>query len=144
MKTYTFARLFLVTLLVMGTVFCYAPIEHRPPGAEFHRELSESELARLQGDNRGVTVGESTVRPPETPSIRTDATAQDTVASALNARANDALQQANRDVKPGAGGAGNKFMLGAIFLAVGLGAVIAFRAYANRVVPSGAPTRMKW
>jgi len=126
-------------LLIVGMVamfgLCYAPIEDRPQGSKFYRELNDQELEKVQGG--GVVAspeGDSGDPKTETPIIRHDATAGDTVSTALTGKANEALAQADKDTKSKEGGP--KFLLwGTIVAVLGLGSVFAVRTYANKVVP---------
>jgi len=136
--------------LVLGMVamfgLCYAPIEDRPPGGKFYRELNDQELSQVQS---GTTVpapyGDSTESKPEAPLIRNDATASDTVSTALSGKANVALAQADKDAKSKAGGGPRFLIWGAIVAALGLGSVFAVRTYANKVVPEPMSGRnVRW
>ncbi len=132
----------LVLLTSVGiAAACFAPIEDKPRGSQFYPEQSQEQLAGQQAYQGTVgQVGEVTMdeRAKNSSTVGGDGQASKLLGEAgqaIGGRDVVARQAARLEQK--AGGPGARWLWGGAFLALGLGAVVGLRAYANKAVPAG-------
>ena len=138
-------RIAIVGLLVaFGAGLCYAPIEDKPPGKEFHGELSDAEMAQNQrGKMTASTPGSYGSSSGSSSSSRgkgNDKGAAAIIGSAgsSHSEAVKTLDQAQRDMdrQPEERRTPvQTFMLGGLFLMFGIVAAYGVRAYVDKVAP---------
>ncbi len=121
---------------------CFAPIEHKPDGAEFHEELSQEEMSRYQGGETGASTpgtSSSNGNALGTPSYHNDTKASSTLSRAGKS---DLAAQSLRTAAKDAANVeepkeGPNFFLGALLVVIGLICAYGIRVYLAKAIPDG-------
>ncbi|QYK54020.1 MAG: hypothetical protein KF824_03785 [Fimbriimonadaceae bacterium] len=142
-------RIVTIMLAVFAAGQCFAPIEGKPDGKNFHGELSQQELSRLQGS--GVinsSGGESEPAPSSNPTdYQNDPNAAGVLAgaageangskSAINSDpALESLKLAHKDAQAPKPKPGFNLMLVGFLIIVGLASAYGIRSYLGKVIPN--------
>lgn len=149
MKLFRIATAFL--LVAFGAGLCFAPIEGKPPGKDFHGELSDSELEKHQrGNMTSNTPDGSPSDPGYAPSIaKSDEAAAGILSGSIpknEAKAEASLSQAQKDMKKEkteASSPGKMVMMGGFFLLLGLMAAFGIRTYLDKTIPDSVDPKKK-
>lgn len=139
-----------VAVLALGAGACYAPIEDKPEGKAFHRELTDDELSKYQTSDLTATPTAEKGFDSD-PKVTSTARGEDEATKTLQSMqpANEgaavlSLEQANKDLKKAKSGNDgiSPLFLGGIFVVIGLGVLLGLRTYLDKNVPDG-PTPYK-
>ncbi len=139
-----------IAVLGFGAGSCFAPIEDRPSGKEFHRELTDDELSKYQTCQLTNTP-EQTGVPQGTQAPSSSAEGRNEALKVLEGSqlknqdaAIQSLERAAKDVKSKSKSSGeaSPLLLGGIFVLIGLGVFVGLRSYLDKNVPDG-PTPYK-
>ncbi|MBA4292365.1 hypothetical protein C0431_05290 [bacterium] len=129
----------LVVMIVALTGLCFAPIEDKPSGSEFHRELNQSELGRYQGSGGIANTPDSSPRLEETPVTnkpQDSKRAAEILSSGNPQNAVKSLTQAQVDqATPAKKNGGLNMILAGVLVMIGLISAYGIRMYLDRSVP---------
>ncbi|ARU40350.1 hypothetical protein CCB80_04040 [Armatimonadetes bacterium Uphvl-Ar1] len=131
-------RIGLVVMVVALTGLCFAPIEDKPSGSEFHRELNQSELGRYQGSSGVAKTPDAAPRLDETPVVQKSQDskrAAEILASGNPENAEKSLTQAKVDQVTPAKKGGLNMILAGVLVMIGLISAYGIRMYLDRSVP---------
>ncbi|MEZ5162777.1 MAG: hypothetical protein R2688_03300 [Fimbriimonadaceae bacterium] len=128
---------------------CFAPIEDKPDGVQFHGELSDAQLEQLQGDgNVASTAPGQGYQSHSDDAGRMNSASEAEAAKSLSLSANSdsnavkSLQGADADLKPVKKEPGKFLMFAFLFIVAGMAVAYGFRAYMDKIVPE-RPKRKK-
>ncbi|MBX3110645.1 MAG: hypothetical protein KF857_01435 [Fimbriimonadaceae bacterium] len=132
-------RTLLAVVLLALAPLCFAPIEDKPQGAQFHGELTDAQMEAAQ---RGEVVsatpsGGSSVledQKADIPAATTDADASKIIA---NASATEVLKKAEADVKDQQGAKVRPFIVGGSALLLVGGLLFGAKVWLDKSVPGG-------
>lgn len=142
-----FNRLAPIVVAVGMAGLCFAPIEGKPDGAQFHPELSQEQLGQYQGSGSSAAQINPGMTSPDVQGSQIPTGSQDAATNLANAQSSadnaaKSLAQANKDVKnPNKSGGGN-MMLAGLFVLIGLGLAVGIKTYLDKSIPE-APGRKK-
>lgn len=144
--------IFVILTLVIGACSCWAPIHDKPAGKDYHGELSESQLNKLQGSGIMGETPDSVTVPDSSPATTDTSSKNPELASKIlsgvntsSQAAQQSLAQGTKDAKhPQAGEKqGFTLMMGGLFVLAGLGVAYGVRTYMDKVVPEPNKRRIK-
>lgn len=125
---------------------CFAPIEAKPGDQNFHGELSQQELSRLQGGGvANSNGGGESIPEGEVPGTQNDPNAAGVLAGAAGQTSSSAsnsdpallsLQRAGKDARAPLPKPGMNMMLAGFLVMIGLACAYGVRTYLGKVVPN--------
>lgn len=128
----------IVVIMVALAGMCFAPIEDKPAGKEFHGELSDRQMSQYQGGSSQITTPSEvkTLAPEsEVSQPRTSAKAANILAKGSLEKANESLVQAEVDQKNPSKERGSSMMLAGLLVMIGLATAYGIRMYMDRSIP---------
>lgn len=138
-------RLTIAIVLLSFAAACFAPIEDKPPGAEFHNELSQDELAKYQsgGTAHGNYLGESGMDGSAASQRDSEKDAAGILAQSAQdtANAKASLGVASKDLKEEKGHWGKFAFISILLILVGLCGAYGLRLYMDSKLPNPPPKR---